>query len=80
MTQRMKEIAVADPSLLLDQFVMHDGDVSRRAAEGDPSQLEPEPQCLLECRPGHSSRKLTLCRSGSCELGRWIDLEFRYWL
>jgi hypothetical protein len=54
--------------------------VSRRAAEGDPSQLEPEPQCLLECRPGHSSRKLTLCRSGSCELGRWIDLEFRYWL
>ena len=48
MAQRMKEPSIADPPLLLDQFVMHDGDVSCRAAEGDPSQLEPKPQCFPE--------------------------------
>ena len=42
MAQRMKEASVADPPLLLDQLVMHDGDVSRCTAEGDPSQLAPE--------------------------------------
>ena len=28
MAQRMKEPSITDPPLLLDQFVMHDGDVS----------------------------------------------------
>ncbi len=42
MAQRMEEASVADPSLLLDQLVMHDGDVSGGTAEADPSQLAPE--------------------------------------
>ena len=42
MAQRMEEGSVADPPLLLDQFVMHDGNVSGCAAEADPSQLAPE--------------------------------------
>jgi hypothetical protein len=59
---------------------MHDGDVSRRAAEGDPSQLEPEPQCLVERRPGHSGAKLTLYHSESCELGCCVDTKLQYLL
>ncbi len=42
MAQRMEEPSVADPPIPLDQFVMHDGNVSGGAAEGDPSQLPPE--------------------------------------
>jgi hypothetical protein len=38
----MQEASVADPALLLDQLVMHNGDVSGRTAEADPSQLAPE--------------------------------------
>ena len=50
MAQGMEEAAVADPPLLLDQLVMHDGDVSGCTAEGDPSQLAPETQRGLEGR------------------------------
>ena len=42
MAQGMEEASVADPPLLLDQLVMHDGDVSGCTAEADPSQLAPE--------------------------------------
>ena len=42
MAQRMEEASVADPPFLLDQLVMHDGDVSGCTAEADPSQLAPE--------------------------------------
>jgi hypothetical protein len=42
MAERMEEASVTDPPLLLDQFVMHDGDVSCGTAEADPSQLAPE--------------------------------------
>ena len=42
MGQRMEEASAADPPLLLDQLVMHDGNMSSRAAEADPSQLAPE--------------------------------------
>ena len=48
MAQGMKELSVTDPPFLLDQFVMHDGDVSCRAAEADPSQLGPEAQRFPE--------------------------------
>ena len=42
MAQRMEEASVTDPPLLLDQLVMHSGNVSGRTAEADPSQLAPE--------------------------------------
>lgn len=42
MAQRMEEAAAADPPLLLDQLVVHDGDVSGCTGEADPSQLAPE--------------------------------------
>jgi len=51
MAQRMEEASVADPPLLLDQLVMHDGDVSGGTAEGDPSQLAPETQRCPKGRP-----------------------------
>jgi len=50
MAQRMEEASVADPSLLLNQLVMHDGDVSSSTAEADPSQLAPETQRSLKGR------------------------------
>ena len=51
MAQGMEEASVADPPLLLDQLVVHDGEVSRCATEADPSQLEPETQRFPEGRP-----------------------------
>lgn len=65
MAQRMKEASIADPPLLPDQFVLHDGDVSCRAAEADPSQLEPKPQRFPERGSPHSGAKLILRLSGS---------------
>jgi hypothetical protein len=44
MAQCMEEASVADPPLLLNQLVMHNGDVSGCTAEADPSQLAPETQ------------------------------------
>jgi hypothetical protein len=48
MAQRMKEPSITDPPLLLDQFVMHDGDVGCRTAKADPPQLEPKTQRFPE--------------------------------
>jgi hypothetical protein len=42
MAQGMEESSVADPSPLLDQLVMHDGEVGGCTAEADPPELEPE--------------------------------------
>jgi len=42
MAQRMEEASVADPPLLLDQLVVHNGNVSGCTTEADPSQLAPE--------------------------------------
>lgn len=64
MAQCMKELSVADPPLPLDQFVMHDGDVSCRATEADPSQLEPEPQRFPEWRASHRGARFILRHPG----------------
>jgi hypothetical protein len=48
MAQHMKESSITDPPLLLDQFVMHDGDVGGGTAEADPPKLEPKPQRFPE--------------------------------
>ena len=58
MAQCMKELSITDPPLLLDQFVMHDGDVGCCATEADPSQLEPKPQRFPEGRSLHCSERL----------------------
>jgi hypothetical protein len=58
----MKEFSVADPSLLFDKFLVHDGNVSRGASKGDPTQPEPKPERLPERRLGYP---------GSCELDCW---------
>ena len=50
MAERMEEASVAYPPLLLDQLVMHHGDVSGGTAEGDPSQLAPETERCLKGR------------------------------
>lgn len=65
MAQCMKELSVTDPPLLLDQVVMHDGDVSRRATEADPSQLEPEPQRFPEWGALRRAARFILRHPGS---------------
>ena len=42
MAQRMEEHSVADPPLLLNQLILHDGDMSGGTAEANPPQFEPE--------------------------------------
>jgi hypothetical protein len=69
MTQCVEEAGIADPALLLNQVVVHDGDVGRRAAEADPSQLEPEPQRLLERRLLHHTGMVHPADSGARESG-----------
>jgi len=64
MTQRMEEAGVADPPPFINKIVVHDGDVSCRAAEANPSQLEPKPQRIPEGRSLHRSEWFILRRSG----------------
>jgi hypothetical protein len=54
----MEEHGIADPPLLYNQVVMHDGNVSRCPSKADPSQLEPKSQRFLEGRPLHWERNL----------------------
>ena len=42
----MQEAALGDPPPALDEFLMHDGDLSGRTAEADEAQLQPEDECL----------------------------------
>ncbi len=58
MAQGMEESSVADPSFLLDQLVMHDGEMGGCTAEADPPELEPETQRFLERRPLRRSEPL----------------------
>src|ERR1051325_2667101 len=46
--ERVQETLFADPTPALDDFALHEGDLSRRAAERDKSQLDPEAQRLRE--------------------------------
>ncbi len=65
MAQGMEESSVADPSFLLDQLVMHDGEMGGCTAEADPSELEPETQCFPEGRPLRRSGSLIRPQSRS---------------
>ena len=51
MAQGMQESCITDPSLFLDQLILHDGDVSAGTAEADPPQLPPEKERFREGRP-----------------------------
>jgi hypothetical protein len=57
--KRMEEHGIADPPLLYNQIVMHDGNMGRSPSKADPSQLEPKPQRFLEGGPLHCSNNLT---------------------
>ena len=46
--ERVQEALLADPAAPLDQLAVHDGDLSRRAAEGDEAELDPEAERLRE--------------------------------
>jgi len=67
MAQRMEKHSVADPPLLLNQLILHDGDMSSGAAEADPPELEPETQCFRERRPLRRSEPLIRSHSRSAE-------------
>ena len=58
MAQGMEENSVADPPLLLNQLILHNGDMSSGTAEADPPELEPETQCFRERRPLRRSEPL----------------------
>jgi hypothetical protein len=36
------QLSIADPPLLLNQLLLHDGDMSSNTAEANPTQFEPE--------------------------------------
>jgi hypothetical protein len=76
MAQRVKKSSIADPPLLLNQLVLHDGDVGCRAAEADPSKLEPEPQRFGERGRLHCGVDLILRFYGFLEAGCAIDVKF----
>ena len=44
--ERVQEPLLADPALFLHQLAVHDGDLPRRPAKTDETQLEPETQGL----------------------------------
>jgi hypothetical protein len=54
---------------------MHDGDVSCRAAEADPSQLEPETQRFPEGWSLRCSEKFILRHAWSEERGCYIEAK-----
>ena len=60
MAQCVKELSVTDPPFLLDQLLVHDGDVSCRAPEADPPQLEPKPQRFPQAGLRHRIGKFIL--------------------
>jgi len=45
-TQRVKEMIGIDPAPLLNQFGMHDREMSGSASEADPAQFPPESERL----------------------------------
>ncbi len=47
--QRVQKARLANPAAFLDQFGLHDRDLSRRPAEADESELEPKAERLREC-------------------------------
>ena len=53
----MQELRFADPFSLVDHEAMHEGDLARRPAEAEATDLEPEPGCLGEAgtRVAHRS-------------------------
>ena len=46
--QRVQEPAVRDPAAALDDLLVHDRDLPRRAAEVDEAELHPEARRLAE--------------------------------
>src|SRR5690606_20576240 len=48
-TQRVQELAPADPLLFLHKVIVHDSDLSCGPSETDKSEFGPEFQCFPEC-------------------------------
>jgi hypothetical protein len=44
--ERVQEPVLGEPTPSLDEFLVHDTDLSGRASEADESQLEPKPKRL----------------------------------
>ena len=74
MAQRMQESLIADPPFLLDQLVMHDGDVSGCTAEADPSQLAPETE---RCPKGRSLRGIFRPAASQVPIARCRQKSFQ---
>ncbi len=50
--QRMEETVLRDPAAPLDQFLMHEGDLSRRTTEADETEPQPVAECVGAGRRG----------------------------
>jgi hypothetical protein len=46
--QRVQKTPFGDPAFTFDEFLVHHGDLTRRSAEADEAEFEPETQCLAE--------------------------------
>jgi len=47
----MEKFIIADPFFPIYQFLVHDSDLTGRAAKTDPAEFQPEEKGLLEGRP-----------------------------
>ncbi len=65
MAQSIQERVILYPLPFLDQFLMHDGEVSGRPSKGDPAQLPPKSKRLSQRRRTGLGRIIS-CRAGSC--------------
>ena len=54
--KRVEKARLPDPVLLFHQFGLHDRDLTRRAAEADESELEPEAEGFAKTRMRHRLR------------------------
>ncbi|MNP04449.1 hypothetical protein D3C76_963620 [compost metagenome] len=66
----MQESALGYPAPPLYQFLVHDRDLPRRAAEADEAQFEPEPESLAQTDGVGSGQGLFVIGSGRFAHGR----------
>src|SRR5215475_5781398 len=60
--ERVQESLLTQPAPPLDQLTVHDRDLSRRAAEGDEPQLDPEAKRLRERDAPPGGAEITFAR------------------
>jgi hypothetical protein len=69
------QLSIADPPLLLNQLLLHDGDMSSSTAEANPTQFEPETPAaeILVSSDENSPRFVSSCFRHRCDKNNFYD-------